>query len=91
MAYEIRVERERALDAVTLEEWFDLKAGKMRVVVQVMERFVWDTEAEGYVEAETAHAVLGKFSFRMLQEATPKMLSGILSVLVPPKNGGGSG
>jgi hypothetical protein len=88
MAYEVRVERERALDTVTLEEWFDLRRGQLPVVVTVMSKFVWD--GEGYVEETEGRKFVLSFTFRQLEEAMPKLINGILSVLVPPKRSGGS-
>lgn len=88
-AVQIHPEIERIKDMVTVDELIAMQEGVIRVIRNVLARFVVDEQGQ-YVDEGEGLRTLGKLSIRQLEETAIEFQKGLEGRAVPPKSEGDS-
>jgi hypothetical protein len=88
MKIEIRMDKQRMLDLVTVDELVGLQGGDFKAIRDVLSRFVIGEDGN-YLPEEEGLKIVGKLTIGKLMDLGKGFLGRAEDLAVPPTSGGG--
>jgi hypothetical protein len=84
---EIRVDKERLKNTTTVDELIGLQEDNLRMIADVLSRYVIDGENGGYMDPGEARKIIGKMTMDQLSAAGKEFRERADDAAVPPESG----
>lgn len=83
---EIRVDAGKLQNEVTVDEFIALQEGEIRMIRDVLGRFVVNGNGAGFLDPETGGELVGKLTISQLLEAAQSFTTGAEGAIVKKEN-----